>query len=150
MQKIFVFGTLKQGFPNHQTNSGNRLPGQYKTLHKFPLYLVGERFSPWMINSPGNGHQVLGQVFTVDQKSLAKMDKLERIEEPDGYRRIKLAVVNKQSAEQIEVLVYVKLTEQLKAQNVRLELQGEYQLKHASLYSSRSSKPTPNYTDIVQ
>ena len=139
MLHIFVFGTLKQGFPNDQSNSGNRLPGQYKTLHKFPLYLVGERFSPQLIYDPGNGHQIQGQVFTVDTKSLTKMDKLERIQEPDGYRRIKLAVVNLQTAEQIEVFVYVKLVEQLATKNIRLELCGEYQLEHASLYRSRST-----------
>ena len=139
MLHIFVFGTLKQGFPNDQSNSGNRLPGQYKTLHKFPLYLVGERFSPQLIYVPGNGQQIQGQVFTVDTKSLTKMDKLERIQEPDGYRRIKLAVVNLQTAEQIEVFVYVKLVEQLATKNIRQELCGEYQLEHASLYRSRST-----------
>ncbi|OUS21215.1 gamma-glutamylcyclotransferase ['Osedax' symbiont bacterium Rs2_46_30_T18] len=138
MQQVFVFGTLKQGFPNHNCNSGMRLSGNYHTLQKYPLYIVGERFSPWLILDPGKGHQVKGQVFTVDSAGLAKMDKLERTDQADGYRRIELAVVSDQLTAPIKVFAYVKSVNQLQVAKQTVELRGEYLLEHALLYSSRS------------
>jgi gamma-glutamylaminecyclotransferase len=55
---VFVFGTLKQDFPNFHANRGVRVPGNYITAQRFPFYLVGERYSPWLIDQPGLGHQV--------------------------------------------------------------------------------------------
>ncbi len=47
---VFVFGTLKQGFPNFATNRGCRVSetetGRYRTQQRYPLYLVGPRHSP--------------------------------------------------------------------------------------------------------
>lgn len=79
---VFVFGTLKEGFPN----KGIRMAGTFLTKECYPLYLVGERHSPWLINAPGDGKRIVGQVFEVDQAALEAMDKLERISVPDGYR----------------------------------------------------------------
>src|SRR5688572_24027904 len=58
MRRVFVYGTLKEGFPNFGANTGTRVPGVFVTKERYPLYLVGERHSPWMINSPGEGKQV--------------------------------------------------------------------------------------------
>ena len=87
LTRIFVFGTLKEGFPNFATNRGRRVEGEFQTCQRLPLYLVGERFSPWLIDQPGEGFQVAGQVFEVDAATLALMDQLERTHEPDGYVR---------------------------------------------------------------
>ena len=84
--RVFVFGTLKEGFPNFDANSGLRFPGGFVTVERFPLYLVGERFSPWLIDKAGTGQQVAGQVFQVGQDALEHMDKLERTSGPDGHR----------------------------------------------------------------
>src|SRR3954468_2126222 len=70
---VFVFGTLKEGFPNFATNRGKRLPGAYVTREPYPLPRVGERHSPWMLDLPGEGHPVSGQVFAVDDETLAAM-----------------------------------------------------------------------------
>lgn len=47
---VFVFGTLKEGFPNFATNKGVRRGGDFVTASRYPLYLVGERCSPWLID----------------------------------------------------------------------------------------------------
>jgi gamma-glutamylaminecyclotransferase len=41
---VFVFGTLKDGFPNHSENEGKKIVGRFMTRDKYPLYLIGERF----------------------------------------------------------------------------------------------------------
>lgn len=90
---VFVFGTLKEGFPNFGSNAGRRLPGMFRTRLKMPLFLVGERCSPWLLNLPGIRHHVFGQIFEVDRPALEAMDILERVHESDGYQefRCKLA-----------------------------------------------------------
>jgi gamma-glutamylaminecyclotransferase len=144
-QLVFVFGTLKQGFPNFGTNAGQRLPGEFVTVQAHPLYLVGDRHSPWMLASPGQGLAVHGQVFGVDESTLARMDLLERTGEPDGYRRVMIQVRDTQApGAALEVWAYLKDPGQLQPQDIRLGPLAEYTLAHAALYRSRPlAAPTP-------
>jgi gamma-glutamylaminecyclotransferase len=137
---VFVFGTLKEGFPNFQSNRGVRLPGEFLTEQRLPLYLVGERHSPWLVNLPGQGHRITGQVFEVDRAALDRMDELERVTEPDGYRRLTLSVVAKTPSATLAapVFAYLKQPEQVSAAGVRLGPLAEYTLEHAALYRSRA------------
>lgn len=140
---VFVFGTLKEGFPNFGTNMGVRIPGEFITMREFPLYLVGDRFSPWLIASPGAGHQVVGQVFEVEQAALTLMDKLERIDQADGYRRqfIDIAPRATKPATPFSVFAYLKAPEHLTISEVRLGPLAEYTMEHAALYRSRVLTP---------
>ena len=136
MYKVFVYGTLKEGFPNYKINNGNRLEGNYITKDRYPLYLMGKRFSPWLVLEKGKHHNVRGQVFIVNDTTLAEMDKLERINNLDGYRRIKLIVISEESSEEIIVFAYGKPVEQLDTEHIQLELKGEYKLEHSLYYLS--------------
>ena len=137
---VFVFGTLKEGFPNFPTNRGRRLPGAFFTRERYPLYLVGERHSPWLVNAPGQGERIAGQVFEVDQAALDAMDALERIAEPDGYRRIVLEVeaLDALSAGSLSVFAYLKQAQHFAPAEVRLGPFAEYTLAHAALYRARA------------
>jgi gamma-glutamylaminecyclotransferase len=84
---LFVFGTLKQGFGNFHINRGRRVAGEFVTVLPHPLFIVGPRHLPWLLQRPGEGLPVRGQVFEVDADALAAMDRLERIDEPDWYLR---------------------------------------------------------------
>lgn len=137
MHKIFVFGTLKEGFPNFETNKGVRYRGDFETKERFPLYLVGQRFSPWLILQAGEGHHVRGQVFDVPDDVLVEMDTLERITAPDGYRKVRMSVICLETGDEIPVLTYGKPPEMLEGAQVMQELTGEYGLEHAALYRSR-------------
>ena len=139
MHKIFVFGTLKEGFPNFGTNKGIRYRGDFKTKERFPLYLVGQRFSPWLVLNSGEGHHVRGQVFEVSDDVLVEMDMLERITAPDGYRKVSMSVICLETGDEIRVLAYGKPSEMLEGAQVMQELAGEYGLEHAALYRSRSA-----------
>jgi gamma-glutamylaminecyclotransferase len=139
VQKVFVFGTLKEGFPNFKTNKGIRFRGQFETKERYPLYLVGERFSPWLVLQPGDGFPIKGQIFEVSDEALAEMDVLERINEPDGYRRTTVQVTCLESGEQLSAFVYGKPPEMVATAHIKAELTGEYSLKHAELYRNRQS-----------
>ena len=43
MPPLFVYGSLKEGFPNFHVNQGRRVPGEFRTVRPHPLYLVGGR-----------------------------------------------------------------------------------------------------------
>lgn len=139
MHRVFVFGTLKEGFPNFSTNKGRKVPGVFVTRERYPLYLVGERHSPWLIDRPGEGDRVAGEVFDVDQATLDAMDVLERIHEPDGYRRVEISVepVRGGEAASMVVFAYLKQACHFDASQARFGPLSEYKPEHAALYRPR-------------
>lgn len=92
MSLLFVYGSLKEGFPNFHVNRGTRVPGRFRTCERLPFYLVGPGRLPCLLLQPGQGEQVIGQLFEVDEAALAAMDRLERVAEPGGYARASIAV----------------------------------------------------------
>ncbi len=138
MDKVFVFGTLKEGFPNFQFNKGIRFRGKFETRERFPLYLVGERYSPWLVLDEGKGYKVKGEVYSVASEVLAEMDRLERISEPDGYRKVTIQVLCIESGELLKAYAYGKPIDQLKNADICKKLAGEYLLEHSELYRSRN------------
>jgi gamma-glutamylaminecyclotransferase len=141
MQHVFVFGTLKEGFPNFGINRGTRLQGQFRTRESWPLYLVGERHSPWMLDTPGIGHNVIGEVFEVSDEVLQAMDRLERIHEPDGYRRVRIALSAEAGGEApcTEAFAYLIPAALLTPELPRIGPLAEYTRDHALLYRKRTA-----------
>lgn len=138
---VFVFGTLKEGFPNFATNRGTRVAGAFVTVERYPLYLMGERFSPWLVFSRGEGERVTGQLFEVDQATLDAMDVLERVTEADGYRRVSIVVerLDGESPTGLSVHAYVKAPAHFHAADVKAGPLSEYTMAHAGLYRSRGA-----------
>lgn len=93
--RVFVYGTLKRGQPNHHwlTNDANgksELVCEGVTSDCFPL-LTATRFNiPFLINSPENGHRVAGETYKVDDDMLKHLDLLE--DYPRFYDRIAIDV----------------------------------------------------------
>lgn len=139
MYHVFVYGTLKEGFPNFKINKGIRVNGTFVTKYRYPFYLVGERYSPWLILDQGNGNNVKGQVFQIDQSALDEMDKLERIDKQDGYKRVEIQVISEDSGEEVSVFMYGKPIEQLENAFLRSDPLDDYKLEHSKLYRSRNS-----------
>lgn len=92
---VFVYGTLKSGEPNHYwltdvKNGGATFIGAGKTKTKFPL-IIGSRFNvPFLLNQPGVGYEINGEIYSVDEKMLANLDVLE--DYPQLYDRILIDV----------------------------------------------------------
>ncbi|KAJ8925938.1 hypothetical protein NQ315_009790 [Exocentrus adspersus] len=90
LYKVFVYGTLKRGEPNHNWFCSDR-EGYYKflyeakTVEKFPL-IIGTKYNiPLLLYNPGTGNHVRGEVYEVDDRVLAKLDILE--DHPNYYVR---------------------------------------------------------------
>jgi gamma-glutamylaminecyclotransferase len=79
---IFTYGTLKRGFSNHalmqelMRTGDAALVGTYRTAEKFPL-VCGPYRVPFLLNLPGCGQRVLGELYAVSFKGLVRMDELE-------------------------------------------------------------------------
>lgn len=89
---VFVYGTLKEGFANFRINGGRRIPGSFETVERLPLYVIGSIHVPWLVDQPGQGEYVLGQVFEVDDRVLREMDRLEQVDEDGWYTRSTIQV----------------------------------------------------------
>ena len=92
MPSHFVYGSLKQGFPNFPVNQGRRVAGEFKTLLRHPFFLIRGQL-PCLLPADSSGFQVLGQLFDVSGDDLAAMDALERVGETGGYRRVAIDVL---------------------------------------------------------
>ena len=138
--RVFVYGTLKEGFPNFGTNTGARIPGVFVTKGRYPLYLVGERHSPWIVNTPGEGKPVVGQVFEVTRDVLERLDILQRVSAPDGYDRVQITVRSQSAGPAVELLVhaYLKHPRNLAGAEIMAGPFSEYTLEHAALYQKRA------------
>ncbi|KAI4328069.1 hypothetical protein L6164_020460 [Bauhinia variegata] len=81
---IFVYGTLKKGFPNHAlmedliSTDDAVLVGKYFTQHPYPL-VCGPYGIPYLINLPRSGHRITGELYSVSSRGLERLDELEGI-----------------------------------------------------------------------
>ena len=131
MSLLFVYGSLKQGFPNAHVNTGRRVGGDFRTLQRLPFYLVGAGHLPCLVLQPGQGLQVRGQLFEVSAADPAAMDRLERVDEPQGYSRVRIEVQQVDDGRVFEVDVYVQQASRLDPTNTLIGPLDEYTLDHS-------------------
>jgi len=88
--RVFVYGTLKQGYPNNPLLEGSEFLGEAVTVLTYkavtvPAYkMVGTSF-PVIMPDP-SGKPVAGEIYSVDDATLARLDELER--EGRSYDRV--------------------------------------------------------------
>ncbi|XP_036749504.1 gamma-glutamylaminecyclotransferase [Manis pentadactyla] len=106
MAHVFVYGTLKTGQPNHKVlrdgaNGRAAFRGQGRTLEPHPLVIAGEHNIPWLLNLPGRGLRVLGEIYAVDERMLRFLDEFEGC--PDMYQRtrVRIAVLEWEGARSV-------------------------------------------------
>lgn len=136
---IFVFGTLKEGFRNAHVNRGRRVPGQYATQAPRPLYIVGARCLPWLLDRPGEGLTVFGELYAVDDGALAAMDALERIDSPGWYERRRVTVrAHPGGGPMLEPWVYFGSEAGFAGAAQHVDPIAEYTLEHQARYVPRA------------
>lgn len=111
LNKVFVYGTLKTGEPNHHwfqkaAEGYYKLLCEAKTIEKYPL-IIGTQYNiPFLLNNPGKGHQVQGEVYEVDKLVFDQLDILE--DHPNFYIREKISVESLKDNKRIDgVWVYL-------------------------------------------
>lgn len=81
-KSLFVYGTLKTNQPNHywlenSENGSAKLIGHGKTSEPFPLIIATRYNTPFVLKAPGIGHQINGEIYSIDEKMLQTLDKFE-------------------------------------------------------------------------
>ena len=90
MHKVFVFGTLKRGFPLHDEGlRGATYLGAYRTVE------------------PGRGRRVRGELYEVSEDALAALDALESLHKP-GNDRVTVEVEALSTGAVLTAHAYVK------------------------------------------
>jgi gamma-glutamylaminecyclotransferase len=93
MTKIFTYGTLLAGEPNHRILRGSRCIGPARTPPRFKLVDLGS--FPGML-AEGNT-AILGELYEVDDDVLGALDRLEG--HPHLYRRAPIILAGWRRAE---------------------------------------------------
>ena len=138
---LFVYGTLKQGFPNYLEWLGDPIKGRYKVERGFRLQLVGRRLAPCLYRDHSIKSSVYGELYRVSSASnWVILDKLERTDEKDGYSREIITLINEIDQTKKMAWGYIKRTDD-NVLNLSDQSLTEYLPEHASLYRSRN-EPT--------
>jgi gamma-glutamylaminecyclotransferase len=138
LHRIFVYGTLKQGFPNFHINRGRRVPGSFVTAQRYPMFILGDARLPWLVQQPGVGHAVAGELYEVDDAGLAAMDVLEQIDEPGWYHRETIAVHAAEGGEAVQTFVYFGTAPRVALETVHAGPLAVYTAEHAKTYREDS------------
>ena len=75
---LFVYGTLKQGFPNHAHISRERYLGIAATAPKYEMYRYGSY--PALIDGKESPLSIHGELYEVVDSQLIQLDKLEGVD----------------------------------------------------------------------
>jgi gamma-glutamylcyclotransferase (GGCT)/AIG2-like uncharacterized protein YtfP len=105
MRLIFVYGTLKRGGSNHRYLAGQKYVGDARTSPGFRLVELDGY--PGMVSVPDDDEGVTGEVWRVDDKTLAQLDAFEGVDE-GLYRRGRVPLLPPFNLEQVECYYYAR------------------------------------------
>jgi gamma-glutamylaminecyclotransferase len=90
MTKVFVYGTLLSGCSNHEYLAGQRFISTAETVARFRMFDLGGY--PGLIEDAVDGLSIQGEVWEVNDACLARLDRLEGLDEGE-YTRIPLPLM---------------------------------------------------------
>ncbi|GAB6074453.1 gamma-glutamylcyclotransferase family protein [Nautilia lithotrophica] len=83
--KIFVYGSLKTNKNLHFYLKNAKFLGYAKTAKRYPLIISKSGWYPYLLNCPGKGFFVKGEIYEIDYNLLKRLDRLEEV--PHYYKR---------------------------------------------------------------
>jgi len=101
---VFVYGTLKRGGSNHEWIAQQQFVAEARTMQLYRLYDLGGY--PGMVRAE-DGISIQGEVWSVDEAGLIKLDVLE---DTDGgeYERVVVQLEGEFSTQQVEGYIYLR------------------------------------------
>lgn len=107
MNRIFVYGSLRQGMYNYERYLKDRSIFQGYAYVKGSLFTI--RGVPYPALLPGDDF-ILGEIYEVDAETEAAIDQLEQYQEGDPeneYDKVSLLIYNERQEEMEELPVYL-------------------------------------------
>jgi len=89
--KVFVYGSLKKNKRLHNYMKKAEFAGCASTFRRYPLVLSEKGWYPYLLNKPGRGFHIKGEVYDVNYSLLKRLDRLEEV--PYYYIRKKITVI---------------------------------------------------------
>jgi gamma-glutamylaminecyclotransferase len=120
---VFTYGTLLSGEPNHRYLAHARLVGEGRTQAAFALYNL--RYYPGLVQA--GAQAVAGEVYEVDEPTLAALDRLES--HPNFYRRTSIVLESG-----LAVQAYLLTAEQV----------AGHPIIHSGAWKTRHGSETPS------
>eukprot|EP00929_Paragymnodinium_shiwhaense_P072905 TRINITY_DN37006_c0_g1_i1.p1 TRINITY_DN37006_c0_g1~~TRINITY_DN37006_c0_g1_i1.p1 ORF type:complete len:231 (+),score=37.88 TRINITY_DN37006_c0_g1_i1:53-694(+) len=157
---LFVYGTLKRLFTNHvrylgvaEARHGARFAARAESLEKYPLVvrppsMLPATCGPVLMDKPGTGHRIAGEIFHVDNKCLEAMDILEGVKAGYYYKKtIKVQLLDKAAASSLgsEEVSCISYFFPGKEELLALPYTASYSADHHAQY-----RPGPVNTDILE
>jgi gamma-glutamylaminecyclotransferase len=138
--QIFVYGTLKRGYPNYDTGmDGTAFVGTYRTVELYPLVIGGPWLSPNLIDEPGTGHQITGEIFTATDEAVEFLDHFEMTHLSNGYRRVERSFEPLEGNTVTTAWVYIR--DRKNIEGVIEDLTDTYPLDQRYIIPSKRPKP---------
>ena len=163
---MFVYGTLKRGFYNHNTylrhaesNGSAVFLDNGKTIDKYSLKLLGERNIPafleleeWMPQETGS--RIEGEIFEISGDVLQAMDILEGVATGHYFRARRLVQMSG-SEETLDCWVYLQECQQQKqeqepARRAHFKSYSRYTPDLHALYIPPTSEADPRILELLQ
>jgi gamma-glutamylaminecyclotransferase len=110
--KLFVYGTLKQGFSRNQYLRDQRFDGKARTVPRYRLFDCGSY--PGLVPAPigAEGRSIEGEIWDVDAVCLTILDKVEAVGE-GLYRRERVELETPFDAMTVETYYFNQSTDGL-------------------------------------
>jgi gamma-glutamylcyclotransferase (GGCT)/AIG2-like uncharacterized protein YtfP len=132
MKNIFVYGTLKCSFQNYsEQRLGQFYISDCTTLKPYSLVIADQYYVPVLLLD-GNKHKlahIKGELYRVDQNTLAWLDALEGVGKDKGYQRVKIEVLA-DNGEVIMAEAYMKYQRDVVVIHNELSTQYELDLRY--------------------
>uniref|UniRef100_A0A336MK65 Gamma-glutamylcyclotransferase family protein n=1 Tax=Culicoides sonorensis TaxID=179676 RepID=A0A336MK65_CULSO len=112
LKRVFLYGTLKTGEKNHHLlqcngNGISKFMCKAITCIKMPLVVATHYNIPFLLNKPGVGYNVKGEIYEVDDQMLKVLDRLEDVGNFYDRETIIFDVLDSNHKESVEAFVYV-------------------------------------------
>ena len=108
--RLFLYGSLKRGFPNNRLLEGQRFLGEATTRPRYRLYDVGEY--PALLPVTDGGIAIRGEVWEVDTTALVALDRYECLHK-GLYTRQAIQLEGPFEATGVEAYLYLRSVEGL-------------------------------------
>lgn len=77
---LFVYGTLKKNKENSYLLENEKYIGTVETTLEYPLIKKKKCYYPHLINIPGIGNFIKGELYLISKEKLFELDKFEGLE----------------------------------------------------------------------